>query len=134
MGSAESSGRNGNNNSAGAGAVAGVAAAAAAVYGVCSFLASINNKEEGPMMKAPGQKGMDLFIIEIHHGGNFVSKPTLHYRGGFVSMFKDLDPNRMSFFELKGLVNDLGCKAFNKLYYRDLDCSFSSDYCHSWKS
>lgn len=41
-------------------------------------------------------------------------------------MFKDVDPNRMSYFELKSMVDDLGYQTFSKLYYRDLDSSFTS--------
>ncbi|KAM7490860.1 hypothetical protein LguiA_033781 [Lonicera macranthoides] len=73
----------------------------------------------------PVFSGMDHFAIELHHGGYFVTKPILHYLGGNVTMFKDLDPDRMSFFELKGMINDLGYKTFSKLYYRDPSTSFA---------
>lgn len=69
---------------------------------------------------------MDQFAIELHHGGYFVTRPILHYLGGTVTMFKDLDPDRMSFFELKGMVNDLGYKTFSTLYYRDPSTSFAN--------
>ncbi|KAM7485648.1 hypothetical protein LguiA_001657 [Lonicera macranthoides] len=92
MGSAESSERNGNNNSTTsittyeegkdelkdmAKVAVAVAGAAAAAYGVCSILASINNKEEedGPMMKAPGQNGVYIKRIDIEND------PAVYFKG-----------------------------------------------------
>lgn len=60
--------------------------------------------------------GMDLFAIELYHGGRCKSKPVLHYRGGKSHMFKEVDPDGVSFFELKGMVKDIRYNSFSKFF------------------
>ncbi|KAM7489032.1 hypothetical protein LguiB_026516 [Lonicera macranthoides] len=59
----------------------------------------------------------DHFFIHLNHGGKFVSEPLLHYNGGKVDYFYNVDLDKMSYFEIKGMVEDLGYKNIAKLYY-----------------
>ncbi|KAL6578177.1 hypothetical protein OROMI_010505 [Orobanche minor] len=52
---------------------------------------------------------MELFDVDIHHGGKFLEKPILHYLGGKVTKVNNQDSDKMSYFEAKGLVEELGC-------------------------
>ena len=48
------------------------------------------------------------FTFEIHHGGTFVWDPDLIYLGGSVSTIDNINPNRLSFFEIQGMCVGFG--------------------------
>ena len=43
------------------------------------------------------------FDIEIHVGGCFVEEPTIEYVGGSVYLLTEIDPDKLSFFEIRDL-------------------------------
>ena len=43
------------------------------------------------------------FDIEIHVGGCFVEEPTIEYVGGSVHLLTEIDPDKLSFFEIRDL-------------------------------
>ena len=56
--------------------------------------------------------------IRVHHGGSFSKKGVLAYVGGEKTVFRNCDKDRMSYFELVGLIKDVG--SFNegdKIFY-----------------
>ncbi|KAM7529311.1 hypothetical protein LguiB_032721 [Lonicera macranthoides] len=54
-------------------------------------------------------------IIELHHGGKFVRKPILYYSGGKLKYCYNVDKDLVSYFELKGMVTELGYKNLSKI-------------------
>ena len=48
------------------------------------------------------------FDIEIHVGGCFVEEPTIEYVGGSVRLLTEIDPNKLSFFEIWDLCHLIG--------------------------
>ena len=48
------------------------------------------------------------FDIEIHVGGCFVEEPTIEYVGGSVHLLTDIDPDKLSFFEIRDLCHLVG--------------------------
>ena len=57
------------------------------------------------------------FALHLNHGGKFVSKPVMFYSGGSTSYYYNVDADKMSYFELKGMVEDLGYTNMAKMYY-----------------
>ncbi|KAL2931888.1 hypothetical protein RDABS01_037298 [Bienertia sinuspersici] len=55
--------------------------------------------------------------IKIHHGGTFSEEGILTYTGGQVSIFRNCDIDRLSYFELVGMAKDIGFNFGAKLYY-----------------
>ena len=45
------------------------------------------------------------FDIEIHVGGCFVEEPTIEYVGGFVHTLTEINPDKLSFFEIRDLCH-----------------------------
>ena len=45
------------------------------------------------------------FDIEIHVGGCFVEEPTIEYVGGSVHLLAEIDPDKLSFFEIRDLCH-----------------------------
>ena len=45
------------------------------------------------------------FDIEIHVRGCFVEKPTVEYVGGSVRTLTEIDPDKLSFFEIRDLCH-----------------------------
>jgi MuDR family transposase len=45
------------------------------------------------------------FDIEIHVGGCFVEEPTIEYVGGSVHLLTDIDPDKLSYFEIRDLCH-----------------------------
>ena len=41
-----------------------------------------------------------IFYIEIHVWGCFVEEPTVEYVGGSVHTLTEIDPDKLSFFEI----------------------------------
>lgn len=64
-------------------------------------------------------------MMEIHHGGKFVNHPMLYYKGGKVDYMYNIDPDRMSHEELKGIMSvDYGYNDVTKIYYNIMGRSF----------
>ncbi|XP_048502570.1 uncharacterized protein LOC104903051 [Beta vulgaris subsp. vulgaris] len=59
----------------------------------------------------------DVINIKIHHGGNFSKDGVLTYVGGQVSFYRNCDVDRLSYFELVGMVKEIGFSEGDKLYY-----------------
>ncbi|KAM7499244.1 hypothetical protein LguiA_023658 [Lonicera macranthoides] len=49
----------------------------------------------------------DYFALHLHHGGKFDAKTYLYYAGGDTSFYYNVDLDMMSYFELKGMVEEL---------------------------
>ena len=45
------------------------------------------------------------FDIEIHVGGCFVEEPTIEYVDGSVHLLTEIDPDKLSFFEIRDLCH-----------------------------
>ena len=48
------------------------------------------------------------FDIEIHVRGCFVEEPTVEYVGGFVHTLTEVNPDKLSFFEIRDLCHLVG--------------------------
>ena len=48
------------------------------------------------------------FDIEIHVGGCFVEEPTIQYVGGSVRLPTEIDPDKLSYFEIRDLCHLVG--------------------------
>ena len=48
------------------------------------------------------------FDIEIHVGGCFVEDLTIEYVGGSVHLLTEIDPDKLSFFEIRDLCHLVG--------------------------
>ena len=58
------------------------------------------------------------FDIEIHVGGCFVEEPTIEYVGGSVHLLTEIDPDKLSFFEIRDLRHLVGApKEHNRYRY-----------------
>ncbi|KAG5520595.1 hypothetical protein RHGRI_033244 [Rhododendron griersonianum] len=62
------------------------------------------------------------FTLEFHHGGLFAYIPQKIYASGKVELIEDVDPDRMSYFEILGEVKQLGCPKISVIYHRLPDC------------
>ena len=49
-----------------------------------------------------------MFDIEIHVGGCFVEEPTVEYVGGSIHTLTEIDPDKLSFFEIQNLCHLVG--------------------------
>ena len=47
-------------------------------------------------------------IFEIHHGGKFVRNPNLVYLRGSNYFYDKVDPDRLSYFEIRDICCSLG--------------------------
>ena len=56
------------------------------------------------------------FDIEIHVGGCFVEEPTIEYVGGSVHLLTDIDPDKLSFFEIQDLCHLVGAPKEHSKY------------------
>ncbi|XBI27036.1 hypothetical protein VPH35_051597 [Triticum aestivum] len=65
----------------------------------------------------------DLIHIKMHHGGTFSMEGPLTYDGGEVSIIRDCDSERTSYFRLVRMAKDVGFKDGDELYYTVLGCS-----------
>ncbi|XP_065629274.1 uncharacterized protein LOC136067409 [Quercus suber] len=57
------------------------------------------------------------FNFEIHHGGQFVWNPDLVYLGGSTSLVDNVDPDRLSYFEIQGICSDVGAISTSRYHY-----------------
>ena len=65
----------------------------------------------------------DLIHIKMHHGGSFSMEGPLTYDGGEVSIFRDCDDERTSYFCLVRMAKDVDFKDGDELYYTVPGCS-----------
>ena len=56
------------------------------------------------------------FDIEIHVGGCFVEEPTIEYVGGSVHLLTEIDPDKLSFFEIWDLCHLVGAPKEHSRY------------------
>ena len=56
------------------------------------------------------------FNIEIHVGGCFVDEPTIEYVGGSVHTLTEIDPDKLSFFEIQDLCHLVGASKKHSRY------------------
>ena len=60
------------------------------------------------------------WVLEVHHGGHFVTAPQKEYVGGMVEFMRDMDSDTMSYFELLHIREELRepkiCKMFHMLF------------------
>ena len=56
------------------------------------------------------------FDIEIHVRGCFVEKPTIEYMGGSVHLLIEIDPDKLSFFEIWDLCHLVGAPKKHSRY------------------
>ena len=56
------------------------------------------------------------FDIEIHVGRCFVEEPTIEYVGGSVHLLTEIDPDRLSFFEIRDLCYLVGAPKEHRRY------------------
>ena len=57
------------------------------------------------------------FNFEIHHGGKFVWNPDLVYLGGSTSFVDNVDPDRLSYFEVQDICFDMGAVYTSTYHY-----------------
>ena len=57
------------------------------------------------------------FNFEIHHGGQFVWNPDLVYLGGSTSFINEVDPDKLSYFEIQDICYDLGTFSTSRFHY-----------------
>ena len=57
------------------------------------------------------------FIFEIHHGGQFVQNPDLVYLGGSTSFYDEVDPDRLSYFEIQDMCCGFGANSTSRFHY-----------------
>ena len=51
------------------------------------------------------------FNFEIHHGGQFMWNPDLVYLVGSTSFYDEVDPDRLSYFEIQDMCCALGANS-----------------------
>ncbi|CAK8563951.1 unnamed protein product [Lathyrus sativus] len=62
---------------------------------------------------------MDEYItLKIHHSGEFTDEGRSVYENGVVDDLK-VDVDRWSYFELVGVLKDLGYREFETIFYKD---------------
>ena len=54
--------------------------------------------------------------FEVHYGGNFLWNHSLEYFGGKVEIVYR-DPNRLSYFEIEGICEELGIDEPCRIHY-----------------
>ena len=57
------------------------------------------------------------FNFEIHHGDQFVWNPDLVYLGGSTSFIDEVDPDKLSYFEIHDICYDLGAFSTSIFHY-----------------
>ena len=57
------------------------------------------------------------FNFEIHHGGQFVWNPDLVYLRDSTFFIDEVDPNKLSYFEIQDICYDLGTFSTSKFPY-----------------
>lgn len=63
-----------------------------------------------------------LFVLQVHHGGYFVGSPKIYW-GGKFDCITNVDSDLMSYFEVLGLMKELGIELENaNMYHKMPDC------------
>ncbi|XP_058747066.1 uncharacterized protein LOC131620058 [Vicia villosa] len=60
----------------------------------------------------------EILELKIHHSGQFIDCDLSVYEGGVVDTLK-VDADKWSYFELVGVLKELGYRDFEKMYYND---------------
>lgn len=66
------------------------------------------------------------FTVVVHHMGCLESEPKLHYKGGEVHVFKNLDVDTWSYFEAVGLLKELGYRDSVRLWWKPSSWPFEA--------
>ena len=57
------------------------------------------------------------FNFEIHHGSQFVWNPDLVYLGGSISFVDNVDPDRLSYFEIQNICFNVRAVSTSRFHY-----------------
>ena len=57
------------------------------------------------------------FIFEIHHGCQLVRNLDLVYFGGITSFYDEVDPDRLSYFEIQDICCGLGANSISRFHF-----------------
>lgn len=60
----------------------------------------------------------NILLWLIHHGDSFLENEPTVYKGGTVTEFK-IDVDEWSYFELVGIMNELGYREIDMVWYND---------------
>ncbi|KAK2982134.1 hypothetical protein RJ640_016814 [Escallonia rubra] len=60
----------------------------------------------------------DTISLKIHHGGYFTGGPNMEWKGRVVDVLDGMDVNIMSYWELVGIIGDLGLPSSSLMYYQ----------------
>src|SRR3954468_9842630 len=67
----------------------------------------------------------DIITLTLHHSGHFVDSEKTDYVGGKCIQL-DVDVDRWSYFELVGVLKDLGYTKVATIYYKDPQLGMSA--------
>ena len=56
--------------------------------------------------------------IELHHGGYLTNGPPYKYEGGIVDIVINVDPDKLSYWEVVDIVVELGYPSTSEIYYK----------------
>ncbi|KAK2999810.1 hypothetical protein RJ639_024260 [Escallonia herrerae] len=68
----------------------------------------------------------DTISLKIHHGGYFTGVPNMEWKGGVVDVLDGMDVDLMSYWELVGIIGDLGLPSSSLMYYQVPGLDFRS--------
>ncbi|KAL4342120.1 hypothetical protein GQ457_08G026870 [Hibiscus cannabinus] len=70
--------------------------------------------------------GESIYVLQYFHGGKFRTTQKFEYVNGLIEKFQ-VDPNRLSIWDILGNVELLGYSQHKYVYYRDPDSDFNCD-------
>ncbi|KAK8649196.1 hypothetical protein V6N13_129930 [Hibiscus sabdariffa] len=70
--------------------------------------------------------GESIYVLQYFHGGKFRTTPKFEYVNGLIEKFQ-VDPDRLSIWDIVGNVELLGYGEHKFVYYRDPDSNFNCD-------
>ncbi|KAL4335326.1 hypothetical protein GQ457_07G003320 [Hibiscus cannabinus] len=70
--------------------------------------------------------GESIYVLQYFHGGKFRTTPKFEYVNGLIEKFQ-VDPDRLSIWDILGNVELLGYGQHKYVYYRDPDSDFNCD-------
>ncbi|KAK3041491.1 hypothetical protein RJ639_000468 [Escallonia herrerae] len=68
----------------------------------------------------------DTISLKIHHGAYFTGVPNMEWKGGVVDVLDAMDVDLMSYWELVGIIGDLGLPSSSLMYYQVPGLDFRS--------
>ncbi|KAK2973851.1 hypothetical protein RJ640_003259 [Escallonia rubra] len=68
----------------------------------------------------------ETISLKIHHGGYFTGVPNMEWKGGVVDVLDGMDVDLMSYWELVGIIGDLGLPSSSLMYYQVPGLDFRS--------